>query len=188
MTIKVRIPVQLIIEHKAIPHLYKTEIYEWIKDKKVALISGNGKTRAVTQDIIEVISGQASRIQVMSCENNSLDTINELERIVLEDPPEIILGVGGGKSLDVSKVVGTRSNIPVVLFPTAISSDAICSPVAVVKMLNKSTSIGVKMPQGVVIDLDLLASSPAAADGCRDWRSSLQQISSVRLALGPQCR
>lgn len=156
MTIKVRIPVQLIIEHKAIPHLYKTEIYEWIKDKKVALISGNGKTRAVTQDIIEVISGQASRIQVMSCENNSLDTINELERIVLEDPPEIILGVGGGKSLDVSKVVGTRSNIPVVLFPTAISSDAICSPVAVVKMLNKSTSIGVKMPQGVVIDLDLL--------------------------------
>lgn len=35
MTIKVRIPVQLIIEHKAIPHLYKTEVYEWIKEKKL---------------------------------------------------------------------------------------------------------------------------------------------------------
>ncbi|MFD1396100.1 iron-containing alcohol dehydrogenase family protein [Kroppenstedtia eburnea] len=184
MTIKVRIPVQLIIEHKAIPHLYKTEVYEWIKEKKVALVSGSGKTRAVTHDIVEVISGQASRIQVMSCENNSLDTINELERMVLEDPPDIIFGVGGGKALDVSKVVGTRSNVPVVLFPTAISSDAICSPVAVIKMLNKSTSIGVKMPQGVVIDLDLLASSPPRlmSAGIGDLLSNKSALFDWRLA------
>ncbi len=160
MTIKVRIPSQLIIEHKAIPHLYKTEIYEWIKNKQVALISGKGKTRVITEQIIEVISGQASRIQVMSCENNTFETINELERKLLEDTPDLIFGIGGGKALDVSKVVGTRSNVPVVLFPTAISSDAICSPIAVIKMMNTSTSIGVRMPQGVVIDLDLLTSCP----------------------------
>ncbi|WP_188433122.1 iron-containing alcohol dehydrogenase family protein [Kroppenstedtia guangzhouensis] len=184
MTIKVRIPVQLIIEHKAIPHLYKTQVYEWIKNQKVALVSGSGKTRAVTHEIMEVISGQASRIQVMSCENNTLDTINELERLVLEDPPDIIFGVGGGKALDVSKVVGTRSNVPVVLFPTAISSDAICSPVAVIKMLNKSTSIGVKMPQGVVIDLDLLASSPPRlmSAGIGDLLSNKSALFDWRLA------
>ncbi len=107
-------PSQLIIEHKAIPHLFKTEIYAWIKNKQVALISGSGKTRAITEQIIEVISGQASRIQVMSCENNTFETINELERNLLEDTPDLIFGVGGGKALDVSKVVGTRSNVPVV--------------------------------------------------------------------------
>ncbi|PTX50638.1 glycerol-1-phosphate dehydrogenase [NAD(P)+] [Melghirimyces profundicolus] len=160
MAKKVHIPIQLIIEHRAIAHLFKTKVYDWIRDQKVALISGSGKTRKVTEEIIDVISGQASAIQVMTCEDNTLDTINELERKVLEDTPDMIFGVGGGKALDVSKVVGTRSNVPVVLFPTAISSDAICSPVAVIKMLNKSTSIGVKMPQGVVIDLDILASCP----------------------------
>ncbi|MDA8352270.1 MAG: iron-containing alcohol dehydrogenase family protein [Firmicutes bacterium] len=160
MTKKVHIPIKLTIEHRAIPHLFKNEVYEWIKDQKVALVSGSGKTRQVTDQIIDVINEQASGIQVMTCKENSLDAINDLERRVLEDPPDMIFGVGGGKALDVSKVLGTRSNVPVVLFPTAVSSDAICSPVAVIKMLNKSTSIGVKMPQAVVIDLDLLASCP----------------------------
>lgn len=161
MAKKVHIPLQLIIEHRAIPHLFKTQVYEWIKGKKVALVSGSGKTRKVTDQIIDVISGQALDMQVLTCKDNTLDTINDLEREVLEDPPDMIFGIGGGKALDVSKVVGTRSNVPVVLFPTAISSDAICSPVAVIKMLNKSTSMGVKMPQGVVIDLDILSSCPS---------------------------
>ncbi|QKG83477.1 iron-containing alcohol dehydrogenase family protein [Kroppenstedtia pulmonis] len=160
MAKKVHIPVQLIIEHGAIRNFDQTKVYEWLKDSRVLLISGSGKTRTVTEKIENAIGQQASRIEVLSCQNNSLDTINELERQVLEDTPDIIIGIGGGKALDVSKVVGTRSNIPVILFPTAISSDAICSPVAVIKMLNKSTSIGVKMPQAVVIDLDILDSCP----------------------------
>ncbi|PTM57475.1 iron-containing alcohol dehydrogenase family protein [Desmospora activa] len=160
MTKKVHIPVQLIIEHGAIPNLPQSPVFDWLKGQKVLMVSGSGKTRRVTEQVQEVIVGHAATVQVLTCQSNSLDTINELERHVLEDPPDIIIGAGGGKALDVSKVVGTRSNVPVILFPTAISSDAICSPVAVIKMLNKSTSIGVKMPQAVIIDLDVLSSCP----------------------------
>ncbi|MFC4075605.1 iron-containing alcohol dehydrogenase family protein [Salinithrix halophila] len=160
MAKKVHIPLQLVIEHGAIRDLHQTQVYDWLNGARVLLISGSGKTRGVTDRIQEVIGDRASRVEVLTCRDNKLDTINELERQVLEDTPDLIFGVGGGKALDMSKVVGTRSNVPVVLFPTAISSDAICSPVAVVKMLNKSTSIGVKMPQAVVIDLDVLASCP----------------------------
>ncbi|MDR6225879.1 iron-containing alcohol dehydrogenase family protein [Desmospora profundinema] len=160
MTKKVHIPVQLIIEHGAIPNLPQTPVFDWLKGKKVLMVSGSGQTRKVTGRVETVISGHAATVQVLACQSNSLDTINELERHVLEDPPEMMIGIGGGKALDVSKVVGTRSNVPVILFPTAISSDAICSPVAVIKMLNKSTSIGVKMPQAVIIDLDILSSCP----------------------------
>lgn len=161
MTKKVHIPVQLIIEHGAILNLPQTPVFDWLKGQKVLIVSGSGQTRRVTEHVQEVIVGHAAAVHVLSCQSNSLDTINELERHVLEDPPDIIIGVGGGKALDVSKVVGTRSNVPVILFPTAISSDAICSPVAVIKMLNKSTSIGVKMPQAVIIDLDILSSCPS---------------------------
>jgi glycerol-1-phosphate dehydrogenase [NAD(P)+] len=160
MAKKVHIPVQLIIEHGAISNLPQTPVYDWLHTKKVLMVSGSGQTRQVTERVKAVIADHASDIQVLACQNNSLDTINEMERYVLEEPPDMIIGVGGGKALDVSKVVGTRSNVPVILFPTAISSDAICSPVAVIKMLNKSTSIGVKMPQAVIIDLDILSSCP----------------------------
>ncbi|GGE09764.1 glycerol dehydrogenase [Marinithermofilum abyssi] len=160
MAKKVHIPIQLIIEHGAIQKLPETQVFNWVEGKKVALVSGRGSTRKVTERIESVIADHVAESKFLCCENNTLDTINELEREVLEDTPDIIIGVGGGKALDVSKVVGTRSNVPVILFPTAISSDAICSPVAVIKMLNKSTSIGVKMPQAVIIDLDILSSCP----------------------------
>ncbi|SFS75543.1 iron-containing alcohol dehydrogenase family protein [Marininema halotolerans] len=160
MAKKVHIPLQLIIEHEAIPKLYKSPIGSWIQGARILLISGSGSTRKVTEKISNAIEGYASEVSVLTCQDNKLDTINDIERQVLEDTPDLIFGVGGGKALDMSKVVGTRSNVPVVLFPTAISSDAICSPVAVIKMMSQSTSIGVKMPQAVVIDLDVLTSCP----------------------------
>ncbi|OYD07534.1 iron-containing alcohol dehydrogenase family protein [Paludifilum halophilum] len=184
MTKKVHIPVQLIIEHGAIRNLNQTQVYDWLKDRHVLLVSGSGKTRLVTEEVEAAIQGRAARAEVLCCKDNSLDTINELERHVLEDPPDIIIGVGGGKALDVSKVVGTRSNVPVILFPTAISSDAICSPVAVIKMMSKSTSIGVKMPQAVVIDLDVLSSCPPRlmSAGIGDLLSNKTALFDWRLA------
>ncbi|SDX09700.1 glycerol-1-phosphate dehydrogenase [NAD(P)+] [Marininema mesophilum] len=160
MAKKVHIPLQLIIEHGAIAHLHKSSIGEWLQGARVLLISGSGSTRKVTEQIKDAIKELAEEVSILTCQDVKLDTINEIERQVLEDTPDLIMGVGGGKALDMSKVVGTRSNVPVILFPTAISSDVICSPVASIKMMNHSTSIGVKMPQAVVIDLDVLASCP----------------------------
>lgn len=181
---KIRIPIHLIIEHGAVSRLPKTPVYEWLKDKKVFLICGSNNTLNLAGMIRDTIRPQAREIHILSCESNTLDTINRLERKVLEDTPDYIFGIGGGKALDVSKVVGTRCNVPVVLFPTAASSDAICSPVAVIKMMHRSTSIGVRMPLAVVIDLDILASSPPrlAAAGIGDLLSNRTALFDWQLA------
>lgn len=155
----VDIPIQLIIEHGATKNLRQTEVFEWLKDRKVAIVCGNGQTCDVAKQLAAEIEPDAYQVKILQCEDNTLDTVNDLERDVLETSADIIIGVGGGKALDVAKVVGTRSNVPVVLVPTSVSNDAICSPVAVIRM-NKKASLGVKMPQAVIIDLDILASSP----------------------------
>jgi len=160
MAHQIRVPVQLIIEQGAVSQLPKTPVYQWLEEKRVFLFCGKNNTLRLAEMIRDIIRPQAKSIQIIPCKDNTLDTINQLERKVLEDTPDYILGIGGGKALDVSKVVGTRCNVPVILIPTAASSDAICSPVAVIKMMDRSTSIGVRMPMAVIIDLDILASCP----------------------------
>ncbi|EGL82030.1 3-dehydroquinate synthase [Caldalkalibacillus thermarum TA2.A1] len=160
MSKSIDIPTHLRIERGAIHHLSSPDIYSWIKGCNVTVITGNGQTKAVTDKVLSQVPFDDVQHQVLYCHDNSLDMINQLERQCLETGTEVIIGIGGGKVLDMAKVVGTRLKAPIILLPTAISSDAICSPVAVIKLKDKRTSLGVSMPKAVLIDLDILVSSP----------------------------
>lgn len=159
MSKSVNIPTELVIEHGALRHLPQTEVFTWLTGRRVAVICGNGRTKHVAEDFAAQIAPAAKRVTVLTCADHALDTINVLEKDVLKASADIVIGVGGGKALDVAKVIGTRTGLTVVLMPTAVSNDAICSPVAVIRT-DKKTSIGVNMPRGVIIDLDILVSCP----------------------------
>ena len=48
------------------------------------------------------------------------------------DSANVILGIGGGKTLDTTKAVAYHTGIPMIIVPTAASSDAPCSRLSVV--------------------------------------------------------
>lgn len=117
------------------------------------------------------------------------NSISEVDRVVGEasrcerDP--VALGVGGGKVLDVAKMVATRIKCPFVSVPTVISHDGICSPIAVLKDgEGKSQSLGACMPHGLIGDLDVIAKSPVRTRraGVGDLVSNLSALSDWRLA------
>jgi glycerol-1-phosphate dehydrogenase [NAD(P)+] len=149
------------MEYGAVNDLSQTEVNPMLQNHKIAVIRGNGHTRSVSDRFMPEITAQAMKVSTYCCKDKSLMTINTLEEAIFKDSAEIILGVGGGKVMDVSKVVGTRLQMPVILIPTTVSTDAICSPVAAVRT-NQHTrnSMRVNMPWAVVIDFDILASSP----------------------------
>ncbi|MFQ5905483.1 MAG: iron-containing alcohol dehydrogenase family protein, partial [bacterium] len=97
----------------------------------------------------------------------------------------VIVGVGGGKVLDVAKMVAARIRRPFVSVPTVISHDGICSPIAVLRDDDgKSHSLGAVMPHGLIGDLDVIARSPVRARraGVGDLVSNLSALSDWRLA------
>lgn len=177
MSQTVDIPAVLTIEHGAARRLRDSEVYTWIENRRVAVICGNGETHQVAEHMLQQIFTKTEKVKTFCCKNNAMATVNRLECELFEFSAEIVIGIGGGKVLDVTKVVGTRMNIPFILIPTAISNDAICSPVAVVTM-NKKASIGVKMPKAVIIDLDVVSSAPT-----RLMRAGIGDLLSNRTAL-----
>ncbi|RCW48028.1 iron-containing alcohol dehydrogenase family protein [Paenibacillus prosopidis] len=161
MSNKMGLPAHLIYEPKAFERLYGSEICDSLANRRVVVISGKGATRKISEQLILTMKLQPVQIKALYCTDNTLRTIDELEIETRLEYAEVIIGVGGGKVLDVSKVVGTRMNVPVMLVPTALSCDAVCSPVASIRVNQiKSISIEVGMPWAVVIDLDIVAGSP----------------------------
>lgn len=58
----------------------------------------------------------------------------EIDRLAVEleeNAPDVIIGVGGGKTLDTAKAVAYYANLPVVICPTIASTDAPCSALSV---------------------------------------------------------
>lgn len=59
---------------------------------------------------------------------------NELARvsaIITQKHVDVLVGMGGGKTIDTAKIAADRLHIPVIIIPTIASTDAPCSGCAV---------------------------------------------------------
>jgi glycerol dehydrogenase len=93
-------------------------------------------------------------------------TEGEINRVMVEVQickAEVLVGMGGGKTIDTAKIVADKCRIPVIVVPTIASTDAPCSGCAVVY-----TDDGVYShvydqrmnPEVVLVDLNLIARAP----------------------------
>jgi glycerol-1-phosphate dehydrogenase [NAD(P)+] len=73
-----------------------------------------------------------------------------------------VVGVGGGKALDVAKYVGFLARRPYYAVPTSLSNDGFCSPQASLTVRGKRRSLAAALPFGVVIDTAVCRDAPRA--------------------------
>jgi glycerol-1-phosphate dehydrogenase [NAD(P)+] len=76
------------------------------------------------------------------------------------DRVDVIIGLGGGKSIDVAKYASKVSDKPFVSVPTVASHDGITSPYASLRGFDKPISRPAKPPDAIVVDADVIASAP----------------------------
>lgn len=94
-------------------------------------------------------------------ENNTFADVEELKNLAEKKNIDLMIGVGGGKVIDVVKRVSYLINVNHFAVPTIISNDGLISPISVIKNdKGKTKSIPGMMPMGVVIDLDIIKDSP----------------------------
>ena len=71
-----------------------------------------------------------------------------------------IIGMGGGKVIDVAKYMSFLLDIPFVCVPTSIATDGFCSATASLYVNGKKVSVPASVAHTIIVDLDVIASCP----------------------------
>ena len=100
------------------------------------------------------------------------------------DPGPALVGIGGGRTLDLAKYAASLSGLPMVAVATSLAHDGLASPVASLEDHGRKGSYGVQMPIAVMVDLDYVRRSDPALrrGGVGDVISNLSAIADWRLA------
>lgn len=106
-----------------------------------------------------------------------------VDKIKSNSSIKYVAGVGGGRIIDITKVVALKAKIPYLSIPTAASHDGIASPQASIKG-RMHTSIRAHSPLGVVADLSIIGKAPhrLTASGCADTISNYTAVLDWKLA------
>lgn len=90
------------------------------------------------------------------------DRVGEYRRVVEDEDPDVLVGLGGGKALDTAKLVA-EGNCPVALLPTVASTCAAWTPLSVVYEEDGSHLGSVRLsrcPEWVLVDTGIIARAP----------------------------
>lgn len=125
---------------------------------------------------------------VFPVSGGTLDAALELGARLREKSYDAVVGIGGGKTLDVTKYAAATYGIPMVSVATSLAHDGIASPVSVLDHDGGRGSYGVHIPIAVVVDLDFVRDGDArqTRSGVGDAVSNLSAIADWQLAAG--CR
>ncbi len=94
------------------------------------------------------------------CSERELARVGALLR---ENQINVLIGMGGGKTIDTAKIAADRANIPVLVVPTIASTDAPCSGCAVIYSEHgefESVEYQKLNPAAVLVDTAIIARAP----------------------------
>lgn len=117
---------------------------------------------------------------------------NDLEsaaRLFIDFPrgTAAVVGVGGGKALDMAKYAGFLARLPYYAVPTSLSNDGFCSPQASLTVRGQRRSLAAALPRTVVIDTGVCRDAPrvltlsgvgdlvAKLTAVRDWKLAFHE-------------
>ena len=148
------------------------------KTKKVSMISGGNVKKIVQKKIDASLIASKIKSSWYLAKTNDQKTMQEIEKKVRQSKSDLVIGVGGGRSVDIAKLIGFNLNKPFVSVPTSASHDGIASPFVSVKG-DKPHSLVATAPLGVFVDVDIMKKAPRKllASGCGDL---IAKITAVR--------
>jgi len=146
--------------------------------KKVSLISGSNVKKIVQKKIDESLASSNIKKSWYLSKINDAKSIKEIEKKIRKNKTSLLIGVGGGRSVDIAKMIAFNLGKPFVSIPTSASHDGIASPFVSVKG-EKPHSMVATAPLGVFVDVDVIKRAPKKllASGCGDL---IAKITAVR--------
>ena len=174
-----------------LPAVFKitTELFETVKEiieeefppgYRILLVSDSGDAKVYG----EILHDLPHVSHAIFMRGGTIEDVMEVEEIIRSENVDVVLGVGGGRILDTVKLASSRTFIPSILVPTALSHDGIISPVAVIDFGDEIKSTRAIAPYGAIVDLNIISKAPLTFNlaGCGDLISNISALEDWKLA------
>lgn len=101
---------------------------------------------------------------------------------------DAVIGLGGGRALDVAKYAAFLAGKPMYALPTSLSNDGFCSPQSSLTLEGQRRSLPAGLPFAVVVDTEVCSSAPlplwwsgvgdlvAKVTAVRDWKLAYHEV------------
>lgn len=154
---------------------------------KVAVMLSKGLTSPLPDRVTRSLKEQS--IEAVAWVEVADNDLESTARLFAELPKGVtaVVGVGGGKALDVAKYVGFLSRLPYYAVPTSLSNDGFCSPQSSLTIRGKRRSLPAALPFGVIVDTAVCRDAPriltlsgvgdlvAKFTAVRDWKLAFHE-------------
>ena len=147
----------------------------------VAVVVGPG----LGEEVVAEVKPALENCVVHSVNGGSVAAALALVDALREGSHDAVVGIGGGRTLDVAKYAASQAGLPMVAVATNLAHDGIASPVSSLEDdEGRKGSYGVHIPLAVVVDLDYVRRSPEeqTRSGIGDALSNLSALADWELA------
>ncbi|MCE8423583.1 MAG: NAD(P)-dependent glycerol-1-phosphate dehydrogenase [Candidatus Methanoperedens sp.] len=158
------------------------------KDLKLngnALVVSGAQTQKAAGKTVEVIlEDEDFNVNIAIVKDPTIEEVYKVKQIANETGSSFVLGVGGGKSIDIAKLASKQLDLPFISVPTAASHDGIVSGRASIIKGKTTVSEDANTPIAVVADTAIISAAPyrLLAAGCGDIISNYTAVRDWELA------
>lgn len=147
---------------------------------RVAIAVGAG----LGEEIAKTVRPQLDNADIFHLDGSTVDYAREFADKLRGSFYDAVVGIGGGRTIDVAKYAASLVGLPMVSVATSLANDGLASPVASLEHGGHKGSFGVHIPLAVVVDLDYVRRSDTALvrAGVGDAVSNLSALADWWLA------
>lgn len=122
--------------------------------------------------------------EIMVSQASRMEEVDRAEGLASEIGAGFVIGVGGGRSIDIAKLASLHRDVPFLSVPTAASHDGICSAQASINVNGETTSISAHSPMAIIADTEVISNAPPRllSAGCGDIISNYTALLDWQLA------
>jgi glycerol-1-phosphate dehydrogenase [NAD(P)+] len=161
------------------------EVCKRLGFSKSALVVAGPKTYEIAgEKVVKLLKEKGIKVNHFVVSSTTMWNVKAVEQKIKELAPQVVLGVGGGTTIDVAKLSSANQGVPFISVPTAASHDGIASCLASLKGLKKPYSVVAQSPMAIIADTGIILQAPHcfAASGCGDAIAKFTAVRDWELA------
>ena len=164
------------------------DLGEFVKNlgstKRVLVVSGPHVMQKIGKRVDDSLQSAGLTPTWFLAESATKEIAEQIAKKASSKKVSHIIGLGGGKSVDLSKLAAFYADLEFVSVPTSASHDGISSPFASMRGLDKPYSLVARPPAGILVDIEVIADAPRRLilSGCGDLVAKMTAVKDWELA------